>query len=71
MEKTFLTVSECAKRLDLSPDSIRRFERDGILPAIRVGKGQRLFTAENVERLAADRERKKVRPKTLFEGSGT
>jgi excisionase family DNA binding protein len=61
MEEKLLTVSECAKRLDLSADSIRRFERNGILPAaIRVGKGQRLFAEDNVERLAADRERKRI-----------
>lgn len=60
MRTKYLTVSETAKRLDLSSDSIRRYERDGILPAIRVGKGQRLFAEQNVERFAAVRERKRL-----------
>jgi excisionase family DNA binding protein len=58
MEQQFLTVSQAARLLDLSSDSIRRFEREGILPAIRVGKGHRLFTQSDVERLRVEREKK-------------
>jgi excisionase family DNA binding protein len=50
-----LTTSQAAKILDLSPDSIRRFEREGILSAIRVGKGQRLFRQAEVESLRLER----------------
>jgi excisionase family DNA binding protein len=58
-ERKFLTVSEAAKRLDVSADSIRRLERGGDLPAaLRVGKGQRLFSPEAVEELAKRREQK-------------
>lgn len=53
-----LTTSEAARILELSPDSIRRFERDGVLPAVRVGKGQRLFTQTDVERLRLQRQKK-------------
>jgi excisionase family DNA binding protein len=58
MEHQFLTVSQAARLLDLSSDSIRRFEREGILPAIRVGKNHRLFTHSDVERLRLEREKK-------------
>ena len=51
MDQQFLTVSQATRLLDLSSDSVRRFEWDGILPAIRVGKGHRLFAHSDVERL--------------------
>jgi excisionase family DNA binding protein len=51
-----LTTGEAARLLDLSPDSVRRFEREGLLSAIRVGKGQRLFTKSEIERLSDQRK---------------
>ncbi len=59
-EQKFLSVTQAARALDLSADSIRRLERAGILPAIRVGKGERLFTPQDVENLAAERARVKT-----------
>ena len=56
MEK-LITTSEAAKVLDLSADSVRKFEREGILSAIKVGKGQRLFAKSEVEKLHAQREK--------------
>jgi excisionase family DNA binding protein len=58
MKSKLLTVSETAHRLDLSADTIRRYERDGRLEAIKVGKGQRLFTETDVERMRIERQRK-------------
>lgn len=55
----FLTTSEAAKILDLSPDSVRRLERTGTLSAIKVGKGHRLFDQTQVERLRVKREKTK------------
>lgn len=52
-----ITTSEAGKILDLSPDSVRRLEREGSLPAIRVGKGHRLFEQSQVEKLRNERER--------------
>ena len=57
-----LTTSQAAKILDLSPDSIRRFEREGILSAIRVGKGQRLFRQAEVETLRVERKKAHRQP---------
>jgi excisionase family DNA binding protein len=53
--ETLLTTGEAAKRLDLSPDSVRRLEREGALHAIKVGKGHRLFNQADVEKLRAKR----------------
>lgn len=61
MVQKFLTTTEAARLLDLSSDSIRRYEREGTLSAIRVGKGQRLFDRAEVERLRAEREEKSTR----------
>ena len=60
MEKKhhLLTVTEVARLLDCSSDSVRRYERIGILPAIRVGNGHRLFAHVDVERLRVRREKK-------------
>lgn len=55
MEPKFLTTTEVARLLNLSADSVRRYERDGILSAVIVGKGQRLFTKSEVERLREKR----------------
>lgn len=52
-----ITTSEAARILDLSPDSVRRLEREGALPAIKVGKGHRLFEQSEVEKLRSERER--------------
>lgn len=60
MHDKFLTVSETAHRLGLSADSIRRYERNGTLPAIRTGKGQRLFTPADVEQLESARAHRKA-----------
>lgn len=54
----FLTVGETAKRLAVSVDSVRRFERTGALSAVKVGKGIRLFELRDVERFREQRERR-------------
>ena len=56
-----ITTSEAAKILDLSPDSVRRLERSGALPAIKVGKGHRLFEQAQVEKLRTEREKEACR----------
>lgn len=53
----WLTVSEVARRLGLSPDGVRHLERRGRLRAIRTeGKARvRLFREAEVERLVKRR----------------
>lgn len=48
----WLTTSEAAKVLDRSADTVRLYERIGKLPAQKTKRGQRLFSVEDVERLA-------------------
>ncbi len=50
-----LTTGDAARVLGVSPDSIRVYERIGLLPATRTAGGVRLFTREDVEELAAKR----------------
>jgi len=53
---TFLTTLDAAKILQVSPDTIRVWERRGKLPAIRTQGGMRLFRREDVELLATQRQ---------------
>lgn len=48
-------TSEAARILDVSPETIRTWERTGRLPAVRTRKGMRLFDRRDVERLAQER----------------
>jgi excisionase family DNA binding protein len=50
----FLT-NDVAKVLNVSPDTVRRLERAGILPALKTSSGVRLFSRADVERLARER----------------
>lgn len=60
MEQQLLTVTQAARILDRSSDSVRRYEKEGILSAIRVG-GHRLFYKAEVERLRDQREKLPIR----------
>jgi len=57
-ETKYFTVTEAARFLEVSSDSIRRFENEGILPvAMRIGKGHRLFALAELEKLKARRKK--------------
>ena len=57
MEPHFLTVGQAAKRLNVSESTIRNYERQGKLPAIRVGAAHdRLLDRDAVEQMAQERE---------------
>jgi excisionase family DNA binding protein len=51
-EIEILTTSDAARELKRSPDRVRDYARNGKLPALRTRSGQRLFKADDVERLA-------------------
>jgi len=59
MSETFMTTHDAAKRLDMSPQYLRKLEETGKISAMRTVGGYRIFNAEDVERLAAERERQK------------
>jgi DNA-binding transcriptional MerR regulator len=54
-----LTTSAVARLLELSAESVRAFERAGKLLATRTESGMRLFRRADVERLAAERRRRR------------
>jgi excisionase family DNA binding protein len=57
MDEILMTVSEAARALNKSAQTIRDWADRGKLPAIRMRNGQRLFTGENVERARQEQQR--------------
>jgi hypothetical protein len=57
MDDIFLTVTDAARILNRSGESVRNYERRGILPASKTARGIRLFKQSDVEALA-ERQRK-------------
>lgn len=53
---TFLTVGSAARRIGVTSQTIRNWERLGKLRALRTETGVRLFLATDVEALARERE---------------
>lgn len=51
MTITLLTVSDAAERLDVSPDTIRRWEKKGLVKGIRSPQNYRLFSLEELQRV--------------------
>jgi excisionase family DNA binding protein len=51
----FLFTTQVAQILKVSAETVRAWERRGRLPAIRTAIGVRLFSREDVERLALER----------------
>ncbi|MEM9954322.1 MAG: DNA (cytosine-5-)-methyltransferase, partial [Chloroflexota bacterium] len=50
-EQDFLTVSEVAQQLDLSSDTIRRWDKKGLIKSIRDSNNYRLFSLDEVRRI--------------------
>lgn len=46
------TVSEAARHLGVSEGSVRAWERQGKLPAVKSERGTRFFRQEDLDRLA-------------------
>ena len=49
-------TTEAAHILKVSPETIRHWERIGILPAVKTERGVRLFDRRDVEQLARERQ---------------
>jgi DNA-binding transcriptional MerR regulator len=54
----FLTTNDAAKVLRKAPSTVILYEKQGKLAAMRTQGGVRLFLRHDVERLAAEQERK-------------
>lgn len=50
-----LTTADAARRLGLTPASVRLLAKTGRLPHTRTASGTRLFRLDDVERLAQER----------------
>ena len=61
MPSTILGTTDVALILGCSAERVRQLEREGKLSAEKTRRGQRIFKSEDVERLAAERERQKER----------
>lgn len=59
-QKDLLTVGAAAKAIGVSPDTLRRWEKNGQIKATRDGRGRRLIDPSEVERLSG----RPTRPKT-------
>ena len=54
-DEEFLTTLDASRIFKKSPETVRLWEKQGKLPAIRTPGGQRLFKRDDVERLARER----------------
>jgi excisionase family DNA binding protein len=54
-----ITVGEAARILRVSEDTVRRYDAAGVLKAARTSSGVRIFDRRDVERVAADRDRRR------------
>lgn len=52
----YIALGEAARIIKSSQEFTRRLADTGVLPAIRLGNGHRIFRREDVERLARKRE---------------
>ena len=50
-----LLTSDVARRLGVTPDAVRNYERRGHLIARRTPAGTRIFSSEDVEKFALER----------------
>jgi len=55
-----LLTGQVARILDISPESVRLWERSGRLPALKTEKGVRLFDRRDVEAFKREREARRA-----------
>lgn len=65
MNPEILGTTDTALRLGCSAERVRQLERSGKLPAQKMKNGRRVFKADDVERLAAERQLAKQEEKLL------
>jgi excisionase family DNA binding protein len=52
--RTLMQVREAARQLGVHENTLRRWEQQGLVEAVRLPSGVRRFRAEDVERLRAE-----------------
>ena len=63
-----LTASEAARRLGISLDTLRRWDRDGRIRTLRDRANRRLVPASEVERLRGGREERELSARNRLTG---
>jgi molybdopterin-binding protein len=63
-----LTAGEAARRLGISLDTLRRWDRDGRIRTLRDRANRRLVPASEVERLRGGREERELSARNRFTG---
>jgi excisionase family DNA binding protein len=58
IDEALLTTSQVARMIEMSQESVRVYNRSGLLPATRTAGGIRLFKREDVERFRTERQKK-------------
>jgi molybdopterin-binding protein len=56
MSRQFYAASEAAKRLGISLDTLRRWDRDGRIETTRDSRNRRLVSASEIDRLRGERD---------------
>jgi excisionase family DNA binding protein len=64
MEMPLLGVREAARRLGVHENTLRRWEKSGLIHAVKLPTGVRRFRAEDVERLHDEMHRAVGNPPT-------
>lgn len=57
---TVLLTNDVARFLKASAESVRKWERLGLLPALRTEQGVRIFRREDVARFARERDARRT-----------
>jgi len=64
-----LTTSSAARELGVAEGTVRLMERRGVLPAVRLSSGMRIFRRVDVERVAAQRKAQQRSLRSESEGA--
>lgn len=51
MYEKMYKLSEAAKLLNVHPETVRRWEKNGLISATRVGRGWRMFPESEINRI--------------------
>jgi molybdopterin-binding protein len=68
MPRQTLTASEAARRLGISLDTLRRWDRDGRIRTLRDRANRRLVPMSEVERLRGGRDERELSARNRFTG---
>lgn len=71
MPRQTYTAAEAARRLGISIDTLRRWDRDGLIRTERDGRNRRLVPVTEVERLRAEDSVRGISARNRFVGTVT